>query len=198
MSYDFLGQFLGKARRRKIEAAAQTILMGGQKTVAVDFGVLGTRLVVGATVAVLSATLNHSLPTTAGGILTVAGIGLTGALPDALKSSGLRTALSPNTLSAVQGLGRVVSGVLCAPANAKKAAFQAAVAGEVQNVLNKTSMTGYTPAEMGQKAPDGLSAGSQAASAAAADADAQDGTVSQASISMNISTDAITLTGGNQ
>ncbi len=154
MRYDFLGQFLGKARRRKIEAAAQTILMGGQKPVAVDFGVLGTRLVVGATMAVLNATLSHSLPLSAGGILTVAGIGLTGALPDGLKSSGLLTALSPNTLSAVQGLGQMVSGVLAAPANAKKAAFQSAVAGEVQNVLNRASMTGYTPAEMGQKVPD--------------------------------------------
>lgn len=149
MSYDFLGQMFGKARRRKIEAAAQQVLLGGPKSVAVDFGVLGTRLVAGATVALLSATMNHSLPFTAGGILTVAGIGLTGALPTSLKASGLLTALSPDTLSALQGLGQAISGVLAAPANAKKAAFQSAVAQEVQAALEKTGS--FQQGELGKQ-----------------------------------------------
>ncbi len=165
MSYDFLGQMFGKARRRKIEAAAQQVLLGGQKPVAIDYGVLGTRLVAGVTAALLTATLNHSLPTTAGGILTVAGIGLTGALPTALKSSGLWTALSPDTLSAAEGLSQAITGVLAAPANARKAAFQqslqSAVAQEVQAALEKTGS--FQQSELG-KSETGQNAAPEATS----------------------------------
>jgi hypothetical protein len=200
MSYDFLGQFFGKVRRRKIEAAAQQVLLGGARPVAIDYGVLGTRLVVGATMALLNATLNHSLPGTAGGILTVAGIGLTGALPAGLKSSGLLTALSPNTLSAVQGLTQGLSSALAAPANKKKAAFQksiqesiqATVATEVQAALNKTSMSGYTSAELGQKE----------SSAQTAAPEATDGSTlavgPETVIAAPASNAAIAQTGGNQ
>ncbi len=205
MSYDFLGQFFGKVRRRKIEAAAQQVLLGGARPVAIDYGVLGTRLVVGATMALLNATLNHSLPGTAGGILTVAGIGLTAALPAGLKTSGLLTALSPNTLSAVQGLTQGLSSALAAPANKKKAAFQksiqesiqATVATEVQAALNKTSMSGYTSAELGQKVPDGPNAAPQAASAPVPAAGSETAISNQAAISTP-SVDAIAQTGGNQ
>ncbi len=152
MSYDFLGQMFGKARRRTIEAAAQQVLTGGQKPVAVDFGVLATRLAAGVTLAVLKATLDHTLPATSGGVLSVAGAGLIAAGPSALRSSGLLTALSPDTVSAFEGLTRAVRAAAAAPQQKRQAAFQAAVAQEVGAALDRNfEKTGsFTPADLGR------------------------------------------------
>ena len=194
MSYDFLGQMFGKARRRKIEAAAMIALTGGTKPVAIDYGVLGTRIATAATVYLLGATLNHTLPATAGGILTGLGAAVVAAGPSALQSSGVMSALSPNTVSAIKGLGQTVSAVLAAPANAKKAAFQTAVATEVQNVLEKKEQE-----KTGQFGPGDLATPSTAAPTSQSPAEtptsAQTATVAAFATEPD---QAIQLVGGNQ
>lgn len=154
MGFDLFGDIFGKARRRKIEAAARRVLGGGDKPVVVDFGVLGTKLATGAVVAVVTGGVTHTLPADLAGLLTVAGAGLVAAGPSALQSSGMMTAISPNTVSAIDGLARVISGTLTAPATAKKAAFQSAVAQEVETYLHlqkkATEPTGsYLASELG-------------------------------------------------
>ena len=150
MKFDLLGDWFGKARRRKIEAAAARIITGGSKPVAVDYGVLGTKIATAATAYLLTQTLNHTLPATGGGILTGVGAAIMAAGPSALQSSGVFRALSPNTVSAITGLGQTVSAVLAAPQNARNAAFEAAVEKQVQISLEKTGQftTGSAPGNL--------------------------------------------------
>lgn len=198
MNIDILGDLFGKARRRKLEAAAAQVLTGGQKPVAVDYGVLGTKFATAATLYFLNGTLSHTLPATSGGILTGVSAALVAAGPSALQSSGLFNALSPYTVSAIKGLGRTASAVLSAPANAKKAAFQAAVADEVQNVLEKTGQftAGTASGNLASPPVPGSGAGSVATPAPQSPAETPTG--GQSALSAAGTDAAIALVGGNQ
>ena len=111
MSIDFLGDILGKARRRKLEGA-----------VAVNLGSIAKRVGLGAAVAGLAAAKNPDLLGTKSGLLTLAGIGLAAMIPAGAAPAGILTPAQPGSLSASEAAVQGAVTLITAPAASRQAA----------------------------------------------------------------------------